>query len=94
MKVRDEILVSRPANGGLDVPLIFELDADEQLAILHYLRGYFPEQIPRELLEAAHDLASRGIPQGITRLVYDELVRRGRETEAALIEPFVPCEVK
>jgi hypothetical protein len=89
MRVRDKILVSRPANGGLDVPFVFELDAVETTAIIDYLDAHFGGPCSEDVRLAAYHLAERGIPQGITRLVYDELIRRGRETEAVLVEPFV-----
>ena len=94
MLVRDEILVSRPANGGMDCPLVFELDAVEQQAVIDYLAGCFPKNIPCDLLDAAYRLAERGIPQGITELVKRELIDRGRWDEAKDLEPFVEVGVK
>jgi hypothetical protein len=97
MKVRDEILVLRPVNGGMDLPLVFELESEEQNAIVEYLAPYFGvlvhggrmEEVPMPIFEAACRLAERGIPQGITHLVGHELLARGRLKDAELLEPFV-----
>jgi hypothetical protein len=95
MRVRDEIRVSRPVNGGMDVPLVFECDFGEQVKIAKYIERYFPgDQYPGPLIQAAVRLVERGIPQGITKLVMDELSRRGRGAEVESVEPFVVVGVK
>ena len=90
MKVRDLIETVWPVNGGPDLSLVFELEEDEQLAIKHYLEKHDGPGVDLALYCAAERLAERGIPQGITQLVHDKLVRLGRVTEAAMLEPF-PC---
>lgn len=90
MKVRDNILVARPANGGLDVPLVFELDETEENQIVVYLASVFGlGRVPRDLIPAAFRLAERGMPQAITFLVVGELRRRGRWSEIDAVEPFL-----
>lgn len=101
MLVRDEIRVSRPANGGLDVPLVWELGHEEQLEIDRYLvmnlsgddhGRVHPRDFP--LRDAAYRLAERGIPQEITHLVRHELLARGRLKDAESLEPFVVVGAK
>jgi len=89
MKVRDFILVSHAPNGGLDVPLVFELELQDRVSIAEYVLHWLPDAgVP--IRDAAFRLAERGIPQGITALVVGELCRRGRLEELSALEPF-PC---
>jgi hypothetical protein len=93
VKVRDEIAVSRVA--GLDVPRVFELEDDDRRVLGEYLAKYgLVRARDVSLCEAAFRLAERGIPQGITFLVRNELLARGRLKEAALVAPFVVVGVK
>jgi len=90
MKVRDFILVSHVPNGGLDVPLVFELEQEEAETICRYLELHFCGRLPSDdICEAAQRLAERGIPQGIEELVIQELRRRGRVL-AVNVDSF-PC---
>src|SRR3989304_3210121 len=91
MRVRDEILVSHPANGGLDVPLVFELEQEECGIVADYLRSCLGS-FSVKLLECAWRLAERGIPQAIEQLVIDELLAQGRSNSAraVMMDPF-PC---
>jgi hypothetical protein len=90
MKVREHIAVSRPANGGLDVPLVFELEDKENLAVLDYLGRYLGDGC-MEVRHAAWRLAERGMPQAIATLVEHELTRQHRFVDAAKVEAFPPC---
>jgi hypothetical protein len=102
MRVRDEILVLRPANGGMDVPLVFEINLEERAVIYNYLLANVPSYGPRNdlvvpdsICVAACRLAERGMPDAITKLVKDELIRRGRWShEVDKVEPFVVVGVK
>lgn len=87
MKVREHIAVSSVR--GLDVPLVFELEDEENLAVLDYLGRYLGDGC-MAVRHAAWRLAERGIPQGITTLVSHELLRTGRDPDYEHLEPF-PC---
>lgn len=77
MKVRDLIAVSRPANGGLDIPALFELDDADRAIVDRYLRNLVPERLVPALAESAYRLAERGMPEWIRVLVERESHRIG-----------------
>jgi len=89
MRVR-EIMVSRPEDGGPDVPLMFELDKVEMAVIGRYLsRGCRLGDVRPELFDWCCGAAERGAPDAITMQAGRELSHLGRESEVSSLVPFL-----